>query len=357
MAAVSLTGGRRERRLHGAAIPAGFSAGPVRAGAEVPRSQRRKAVPRPPTVSACWTTLPRARVAHPAPGGAAGRLAPAIRLAKAVAASCRSPPTPRCSPQALGGPYGHRRSAAFVAASQVRLDRDQRRRARACSWGGVRVARAAGVRGARGGSGARERCAVDPDIGGDVDAVDLHSPQDALADEDWGGSRLTIVRDGGGDLVFDHGYFGRFALSGDGAVLRCQPRTGLPSWQWQRFLVGQLMPAAALVQGLGPMHCAAALIDGRAVLLLGTSGAGKTTTLLHLVEQGAAFLADDVAALERAGEGVVAHPGLRCAISMSDSWVGWPAWSRTRSASPRVRHVCWSRACTVSRSRSTRSGS
>ena len=132
--------------------------------------------------------------------------------------------------------------------------------------------------------------------------------EEEVVHADWGGARLRITRSSQGALHFDHSFFGRFALTDHGRELRCEPAE-LPPWQWQRFLVGQLLPAAALAQGLGPMHCAAAEVDGGAVLLLGTSGAGKTTTLLSLVARGAGFLADDVAALELAEGTVVAHPG------------------------------------------------
>jgi hypothetical protein len=78
---------------------------------------------------------------------------------------------------------------------------------------------------------------------------------------------------------------------------------------WQRMLVGQVLPLAALLQGLEVLHASAAVVDGAAVALTGASGAGKSTLLSALLARGAAFLADDVAALEADGSVVRVHPG------------------------------------------------
>jgi hypothetical protein len=99
-------------------------------------------------------------------------------------------------------------------------------------------------------------------------------------------------------------------VSADGRRVECAPGD-LPEWLWQRFLVGQLLPLASLLRGLEPLHASAVVVDGRALLLMGASGTGKSSVALHLVARGAAFLADDVAALELRDGAVVAHPGAR----------------------------------------------
>lgn len=82
-----------------------------------------------------------------------------------------------------------------------------------------------------------------------------------------------------------------------------------PAWQWQRFLVAQLLPFAALLQGLEVLHAGAVELGGGAVAVTAPSRGGKSTLLAALVARGAPLVADDVVAAERRGEEVVVHPG------------------------------------------------
>jgi hypothetical protein len=78
---------------------------------------------------------------------------------------------------------------------------------------------------------------------------------------------------------------------------------------WQRFLVAQVLPFAAVLRGLEVFHASAVAIDGDAVAFLGPSGAGKTSIAIALCRLGASFLTDDVLAIERDGERLLGHPG------------------------------------------------
>lgn len=122
------------------------------------------------------------------------------------------------------------------------------------------------------------------------------------------GGAFVIRREPGVGFHLEHSYYGSFEVADDGSRVSCSPQD-LPPWLWQRFLVGQLLPLAALLQGHEPLHASAAGIDGRAVLVMGTSGSGKSSVLLHLVGAGATFVADDVASLESRDGAVVAHTG------------------------------------------------
>ncbi|MDQ3586753.1 MAG: hypothetical protein M3375_00135 [Actinomycetota bacterium] len=102
--------------------------------------------------------------------------------------------------------------------------------------------------------------------------------------------------------------YGRYVLSRDGGFVRCAPsRTA--AWRWQSFLIGQLLPAAAVLHGLEILHASAVIIAGRAVALTGHSQAGKSSVAINLIRRGIPFLADDVVALEPRGADVLAHPG------------------------------------------------
>jgi hypothetical protein len=150
--------------------------------------------------------------------------------------------------------------------------------------------------------------------------VDLVPP--AEIDRDWPAGRATRVLEesfgGPGEpaRTIDAdpvaGYrlyarrFGLALLSPDGSRVLCSPPEVEP-WNWQRFLVGRILPWAAVLRGLEVLHASAVAIDGRAVAFVGATGAGKTSLALQLVARGARFLTDDVLALDEGG--LRAHPG------------------------------------------------
>jgi len=102
--------------------------------------------------------------------------------------------------------------------------------------------------------------------------------------------------------------FGAYLIDPDGRRILLAPGP-VESWRWQRLLTAQAIPIAALLQGLELFHASAVELDGRVLAFAGGSGAGKSTLATWLLLGGATFVADDVLALEREGDGVIAHPG------------------------------------------------
>jgi hypothetical protein len=102
--------------------------------------------------------------------------------------------------------------------------------------------------------------------------------------------------------------YGVSVLSGDGTRLLGAVGSGGRD-AWQRFLIAQALPFAAVLQGLEVLHASAVATGEGAVALSGRSGSGKTSLALELCRRGAGFLADDVLALEPAGGELVGHPG------------------------------------------------
>jgi hypothetical protein len=100
-------------------------------------------------------------------------------------------------------------------------------------------------------------------------------------------------------------HFGLAVISEDGGEVRCAPPQDEP-WSWQRFLVGRVLPWAAVVRGRELLHASAVAVDGRAVVLLGPTGTGKTTLAARLVLGGARLLTDDALAVDAE---LRAHPG------------------------------------------------
>jgi HPr serine kinase-like protein len=136
-------------------------------------------------------------------------------------------------------------------------------------------------------------------------------PQEAqlVSDERGpGGEVIFQIEVDGGAYRFHGPAYGCSVLSGDGTEVAGAPgEEGFAGWQ--RLLVAQVLPFAAALQGLEVLHAGAVVVDGIGVALSGPSGSGKTSLALALERRGAELLADDVLAVERADEELLAHRG------------------------------------------------
>ena len=104
-------------------------------------------------------------------------------------------------------------------------------------------------------------------------------------------------------------HFGLARVAPDGSSVVCAPPEDEP-WSWQRFLVGRVLPWAAVLSGREVLHASAVALAGDAVAFVGDSGAGKTSLAVRLVGAGARFVTDDVLAIDRGPGGLLrAHPG------------------------------------------------
>jgi hypothetical protein len=109
------------------------------------------------------------------------------------------------------------------------------------------------------------------------------------------------------------GGFGEAIISADGRTVAAARGEATPE-RFERLLIGRVLPWTALVRGLEIFHAAAVTLDGGAVLLIGPSGAGKTSLAVQLALAGGGFLTDDVLAVDRDRTGALrAHPGARLA--------------------------------------------
>lgn len=90
-------------------------------------------------------------------------------------------------------------------------------------------------------------------------------------------------------------------------------------------LQGGALACLLLLRDVPALHAAAIDVGGAAILILGDSGAGKSTTAAALIRHGCRLVADDTAALERRGTSVVVHPGLPRLRILEDSAqsLGW----------------------------------
>ncbi len=76
-------------------------------------------------------------------------------------------------------------------------------------------------------------------------------------------------------------------------------------------------------RGLHLIHASAIGHAGRAVLIAGQSGAGKTTTMLTCVAAGLQFLGDDTTLLQRAQPGTVDVIALLSTLDVTDKTAAW----------------------------------
>lgn len=124
-------------------------------------------------------------------------------------------------------------------------------------------------------------------------------------------STADIAADGASGFAFAVPGVAHFHVSASGQSVR-YAAAGAPAWRWQRYLHGRILPLAATLLGLEPVHASAVVVPDGAVLLAGPPGAGKSTLAVELVRGGARFMADDVAALAVGDGALYAHcgPGL-----------------------------------------------
>jgi hypothetical protein len=120
---------------------------------------------------------------------------------------------------------------------------------------------------------------------------------------------LAVHLDPAGNYLLTLPGTGAYRVTSDGLRVTCFPEAGLPDWRWQRAIVNQVLPLAATLRGFEVMHAGAVGAGGRALALVGHPGAGKSSTTLNLILQGATFFTDDALAIERGDGGLLAHPG------------------------------------------------
>jgi hypothetical protein len=104
---------------------------------------------------------------------------------------------------------------------------------------------------------------------------------------------------------------GVFELAADGSRVTCRlDRDFEAQWHWRRYLIGQILPFAAVLHGLEVFHASGVGIDGGGVVFVGPSGVGKSTLALNMYLAGARFLADDSVSVERRNGRLLIHPAV-----------------------------------------------
>ena len=127
-----------------------------------------------------------------------------------------------------------------------------------------------------------------------------------------------------------------FLVGADGREVAVSPLPDLPPATLRHLLLDQLMPFVLSQGGDAVLHGSGVEVRGAAVVLLGESGAGKSTMAAALCANGHPLLSDDVAILRPDGDGarvIPSYPGLR--LWPED---GPPAGLRGPEEGPAVAH-------------------
>jgi hypothetical protein len=121
------------------------------------------------------------------------------------------------------------------------------------------------------------------------------------------GVSLTIEHGVEDDVLFAYGEQARFRLSPDMGRLDCAPSQASPDWQ--RALLGKVLPVVSLIRGYEALHAGVVDSPEGLVAIAGPSGAGKSTLATELLRRGWPLFADDTLTLESEDGTVRAHPG------------------------------------------------
>jgi hypothetical protein len=101
--------------------------------------------------------------------------------------------------------------------------------------------------------------------------------------------------------------FARVLISPDGVELLCEPDPD--NDDWASIIPAQALPLAATIRGFEVLHASGVVLDGRAVLVAGPPGAGKSSLAAALVGAGGQLLSDDAVALQLSDGVLIAHAG------------------------------------------------
>lgn len=98
-------------------------------------------------------------------------------------------------------------------------------------------------------------------------------------------------------LTFVIADVGHFRIT-RGARVDVWPADGVAPRDVLAYVTGGCIGAALLQRGAHLFHASSVVIGGKAFLVCGRSGAGKSTTVAHLAARGAATIGDDISTLD-----------------------------------------------------------
>jgi len=120
---------------------------------------------------------------------------------------------------------------------------------------------------------------------------------------------LLVGRLSGGAYVLFYSDGARFAVDPQGREIVADWPAGYSLEDAATYLVGPVLAFVLRLRGQICLHASGVAIEDRAIALVGSPGAGKSTTAAAFAKSGYAVLSDDVAALIEQGECFRMQPG------------------------------------------------
>ena len=140
---------------------------------------------------------------------------------------------------------------------------------------------------------------------GEVSLIEAEVPE-SLPDSIERGPFIEIGREG--EVLLDVKHAGRFLLR-DGREILVSPYGNAPSEAFQSFLTGSVAGMLFHQNSRLALHASAVVVRGKAILLSGWATVGKSALAAALMEQGAAFLSDDLCLIDVSREGAMVSAG------------------------------------------------
>jgi hypothetical protein len=110
-------------------------------------------------------------------------------------------------------------------------------------------------------------------------------------------------------FCFFYGSGARFAVRSDGREIWADGPEGYTVEDLATYLVGPVMGFVLRLLGMLPLHACAVAVEDRAIALVGSQGAGKSTTAAAFAKMGFAILSEDVVAVTEEGKRHMVQPG------------------------------------------------
>jgi hypothetical protein len=122
------------------------------------------------------------------------------------------------------------------------------------------------------------------------------------------GAHYALLPGNRGDHLLSYPESPSFHLSADGATLSCvEPADQDPDWI--RTLLDTVLWSVALLRGAALLHAGAVLSPRGVVAIVGAQGAGKSSLVGQLLNDGWPLFTDDILAYRRKDDRVIAFPG------------------------------------------------
>jgi hypothetical protein len=125
----------------------------------------------------------------------------------------------------------------------------------------------------------------------------------------WGSPLLRVGRLHHGAYIFSYSDGVRFAIDSHGREIVAGWPEGYALEDAATYLTGPVLAFALRLRGWICLHASAVAIEDRAIALVGSPGAGKSTTSAAFAKNGYAVLSDDVVALADEGDSFRVQPG------------------------------------------------